>query len=130
MTPAGSAPTPGQMGIAVDALRLLARDTCGRFTSGPGSCWRSYERGARYGGEAWCEQCVALDALRRIEEGGGEPPRPSWQEILTAERDEARRELERLQSAYYHVEGAWTQMQNAARQVIRNDLPAEGVTRV
>lgn len=109
--------------IALDALRRIAWDRCSKLTTGPGSCWRNYER------PGWCDECVALDALRRIEAGTGEPAQPSWQQMLTAERDDALAELNRVRSVFQHVGSAWDQMQSAARQVVRADLPTEGVDR-
>lgn len=44
------------------ALELIDREGCTNFTSG--RCW-DYERqrGAKYGADAWCDACVARDAL-------------------------------------------------------------------
>jgi hypothetical protein len=53
----------------IDALRLIDRHGCESYTSDqrcsdPGS---GRIRGARYGSEAWCDPCIAADALRRVE---------------------------------------------------------------
>lgn len=47
------------------ALRLICGDQCGNFTSGPGTCItaRPNGRGHHYGAEAWCDACVAFEAL-------------------------------------------------------------------
>ena len=59
--------------IAIDALDLIARGgsagepyRCERLTTGPGSCRTNYQRGAYYGADAWCEPCIAFDALERL----------------------------------------------------------------
>lgn len=45
-----------------DALRLIDRYGCTR--NARGRCWDAgYVRGAEYGDNAWCDACVAADAL-------------------------------------------------------------------
>jgi hypothetical protein len=51
---------------AEDALRLIDRHGCTTFRVG--RCLDPYsgrERGAEYGADAWCDACVARDALGR-----------------------------------------------------------------
>jgi NTP pyrophosphatase (non-canonical NTP hydrolase) len=44
------------------ALELIDRDGC--TTNTRGRCWdEGRQRGARYGADAWCDACVARDAL-------------------------------------------------------------------
>ncbi|MGH7743259.1 MAG: hypothetical protein ACREQ5_00355 [Candidatus Dormibacteria bacterium] len=48
------------------ALKLIDRTGCTNFTSG--RCWDDGRtRGAQYGADAWCDACVAADALEDIE---------------------------------------------------------------
>jgi hypothetical protein len=55
-----------------DALILLAGDRCSTFTSGSCSSGTSGKtRGAKYGADAWCSECIARDALERA---GALPP--------------------------------------------------------
>lgn len=52
--------------ILGDALLLIAGERCSTFTSG--SCRNGTSgkvRGAKYGADAWCEPCIAFDALER-----------------------------------------------------------------
>lgn len=51
-----------------DALELIARGGCQNYTSGV-RCWavKGRFRGAHYTAEAWCEACIAQDALGRDE---------------------------------------------------------------
>jgi hypothetical protein len=52
--------------ILTDALLIIAGDRCAAFTSGScRSVGAGKTRGAPYGADAWCEQCVARDALER-----------------------------------------------------------------
>ena len=60
--------------VAEDALTLIARGGtyggqfhCSRLTTGPGSCRTNYAKGAPYGADAWCEECIAFDALQRMQ---------------------------------------------------------------
>lgn len=57
--------------ILADAL-LVIDGPCSNYT-GPASCreYRHRTRGAKYTAEAWCDQCVARDALERA---GALPP--------------------------------------------------------
>lgn len=45
------------------ALELIDRNGCTNLTRG--RCWdtNSRQRGAKYGADAWCDACVARDAL-------------------------------------------------------------------
>jgi hypothetical protein len=47
------------------ALNLLAKPSCERLTTGPGSCWSqpSWTPEARYTADKWCDACIALSAL-------------------------------------------------------------------
>jgi hypothetical protein len=47
------------------ALRLIAKTSCERMTSGPGSCWSepTWSPDARFGADRWCYPCTALAAL-------------------------------------------------------------------
>ena len=55
-----------------DALRLIDRHGCTRNTAG--RCWDGgYQRGARYSAEAWCDACIAADALLGIDASRTDP---------------------------------------------------------
>lgn len=47
------------------ALKLIANDSCDKFTTGPGSCWNHPELTPEAGHTAdrWCIPCIALSAL-------------------------------------------------------------------
>lgn len=50
--------------VLAEALILIAGERCSSFTSG--CCADAgLTRGAKYGAEAWCTECVARDALER-----------------------------------------------------------------
>lgn len=60
--------------ILVDALLLIAGDRCTTFTP-PANCLSAGKtRGVRYGADAWCEGCVARDALVRAGALPGDRP--------------------------------------------------------
>lgn len=102
--------TPAE--IAADALRLIDRYGCEKLTRGRCSDPNSgYDRG--YG---WCDACIASDALQRMEVGIG--PAPSWQAILTAERDEARDRADRVVSVGQHMADSWERLRRGAEDVL------------
>jgi hypothetical protein len=48
-----------------DALRLIDQHGCTHLTTG--RCWEAgYTRGAPYSADAWCDACVAADALQEV----------------------------------------------------------------
>lgn len=53
--------------ILADALLLIAEDRCASFTTPEGclSPTTGRVRGAKFGAEAWCDACIARDALVR-----------------------------------------------------------------
>lgn len=60
--------------VLAEALMLIAGDRCSSFTSGScRSATSGKTRGAPYMAEAWCDECIARDALERagvgIEDG-------------------------------------------------------------
>lgn len=54
--------------VLTDALQLLAADGCHTFTQGSCRDDGARTRGARFSAEAWCQPCVAQDALDRAAE--------------------------------------------------------------
>jgi hypothetical protein len=104
--------------IAAEALRLIAGDRCERLTRGRCSDASSgYVRGARYGADAWCDGCVAADALARMGTGAELPC--SVEEFMRAERDDIRRELDELRAATRTFSDQWTYLVTAARGILR-----------
>lgn len=56
----------------VDALQLISRHGCESFVA-PYNCqWGGLTRGANYGADAWCDPCIALDALAAAPVDGAE----------------------------------------------------------
>lgn len=51
--------------ILADALLLISRHGCSNYTRGSCRDYRHRTRGAAATADAWCEECVALDALER-----------------------------------------------------------------
>lgn len=51
--------------ILADALLLISRNGCSNYTRGSCRDYRHRTRGAAATADAWCEECVALDALER-----------------------------------------------------------------
>jgi hypothetical protein len=58
--------TRGRWRTLTDALELIARGGCENYTGGH-RCWENPNRikGAHYTSEAWCDACIAQDALGR-----------------------------------------------------------------
>jgi hypothetical protein len=61
-----------ELDIAYDALLLIAGPPphCSSSTTESHACRQPTSgrtRGARYGADAWCDQCIAVDALERME---------------------------------------------------------------
>lgn len=50
------------------ALRIIARSSCERLTTGPGSCWSQpgLTPEAEFTADQWCRPCVALAAIHDL----------------------------------------------------------------
>lgn len=115
--------------IAVDALRLIDRSGCHKIAAGYPRCCdprSGMERGAEYGSDAWCEACIARDALDRMRTG--DAPEPSWQTILQAERDEAVKRSEAVVSVAQHMADSWEALRRGAASVL--SIPIDRVNEV
>lgn len=67
-----AAPPAGTEAHLRDALGLIDRHGCTNNTSG--RCWDGGRvREAEYSSDAWCDACVAADALQGISPEAGEP---------------------------------------------------------
>lgn len=103
--------------VALDALRLIAGDRCETYTSGRCSDKHSgRERGARSGADAWCDACVAHDALTCVVDGT--VPAPSWEAIVTTQRDEAVAHAEALNAAARRMWESWSTLRRGAEAVL------------
>ena len=51
--------------VLLSALRIIQGDGCRNYTTGLGSCIKNRPNGkhAKYLAEAWCDSCIAYDAL-------------------------------------------------------------------
>jgi hypothetical protein len=110
--------------IALDALRLIADNDCERVAKPYPRCSTGKPGYTR--GDGWCLPCVAVDALARIVAGG--IPAPSWQDILTRQRDEAVDHAERLVIVANRMWDSWNALRRGAEAVLA--VPQETVDTV
>lgn len=104
--------------IAAEALRLIAGDRCERSTHGRCSDPNSgYTRGATYEADAWCDACIAHDALTRM--GTGESPSRTREQIALDDLAETRRELAELRAATETFGHHWERLATSASHILR-----------